>query len=86
MLCKFAGPLVEVTVPLAKNILALLANIASAFVIEGVTQTKMRVTGALRAGKEITLFIPNENIDEVIRIIKSSAGVLIDEVSEIVKH
>ena len=40
------------------------------------------------AGKAITLLISNEDVNDIIKIIKSSedSGVLIDEVTEKVKH
>ena len=43
--------------------------------------------GVARAGKGIALVITNEDADNIIRILKSleNSGVLIDEVSEIVK-
>ena len=43
--------------------------------------------GVSRAGKGIALVITNEDADNIIRILKSleNSGVLIDEVSEIVK-
>ena len=42
----------------------------------------------MRAGKGFTLFISNENINDIITIIKSleDSGVLIDGVTETVKH
>ena len=41
-----------------------------------------------RAGKEFTSLIPNEDMDDIIRIIKllEGSGVLIDGVTETVKH
>ena len=44
--------------------------------------------GAGTAGKWITLVVPNEDMDDIIRIIKSlkNSGVFIDGVSETVKH
>ena len=40
------------------------------------------------AGKAFTLLISNEDVNDIIKIIKSSedSGVLIDEVTETVKH
>ena len=48
----------------------------------------MRGRGAIKAGKGINLVISNDNMDDIIRIIKSpeNAVVLIDGVSETVKH
>ena len=44
--------------------------------------------GAVRAGKGFTLFISNEDMNDLIKIIKSlqDSGVLIDGVTEAVKH
>ena len=44
--------------------------------------------GTVRAGKEFTLFISNEDVDDVIRIVKSleDSETLIDGVTEAVKH
>ena len=44
--------------------------------------------GAARANKGFTLFILNDDMDDIIKIIKSleDSGVLIDGVTEIVKH
>ena len=49
-----------------------------------------RISGkrVVRAGKRFTFFISNENKDDIIRIMKSlkDSGVLIDGVTETVKH
>ena len=68
LLDKFAGPLMKVVVPLAKNVLAPLATMASACAIE--IQKKMHERGAVSTGKEITLVISNKDMDEI-RILKS---------------
>ena len=51
-------------------------------------ERKISGKGAVRAGKGFTLFISNEDVNNIIKIIKSSEhlGVLIDEVTETVKH
>ena len=43
---------------------------------------------AVRAGKGLILFISNEDMNDIIKIIKSlgDSGVLIDGVTETVKH
>ena len=48
----------------------------------------MRGRGVASAGKEITLVILNDDMDDIIRIIKSlkNSGVLIDGVSKTVKR
>ena len=60
----------------------------SASTIDGAIQRKMRGRGVLRAGKGITLDISNEDMVNIIRIIKSrkNSGVLLDEVSESVER
>ena len=57
---QFAGLLMKVAVPLAKNVLALLAIMASASAIDGTIQRKMRGKGVVR----ITLVILNESMDD----------------------
>ena len=49
---------------------------------------KISGKGAVRAGKGFTLFISNEDMNDIIKIIKSleDSGVLIDGVTETVKH
>ena len=49
---------------------------------------KLYGKGAVRAGKGFILFILNENMNDIIKIIKSleHSAVLIDGVTEIVKH
>ena len=49
---------------------------------------KISGKGAVRAGKGFTLFVVNEDMNDIIKIIKSleDSGVLIDGVTETVKH
>ena len=47
----------KIAAPLAKNILAPLATIASAYAIDESIQRKLRGGGVVRAGKGITLVI-----------------------------
>ena len=45
--------------------------------------------GAVRAGKGLTLFILNEDMNDVIKIIKpllEDSNVLIDSINETIKH
>ena len=88
LLGKFAGPLMKVAVPLAKNVLAPLATMASASQIDRAIQRKMSGRRAVRSGKGITLVILNEDMDDVISIVKSveNSDLLINGVSETVKH
>ena len=48
----------------------------------------MRGRVVARAGKRMALVISNEDMDDIIRIIKSleNSGILIDGVSQTVKH
>ena len=84
---KTAFPLMKVAVPLPKNVLALLAAMASTSAIDGTIQATSRA-GVVRAGKRITLVIMNEDMNDVIRILKSleNLGALIVGVSELAKH
>ena len=68
---QLAVPLMKVAVTLAKNVLAPLASMALASAVDGAIQRKMRGQGVLRPGKGITLVISNENMGDIIRIIKS---------------
>ena len=65
-----------------------LATMASASPIDGAIQRKMNGQRAVRSGKRIILVILNEDMDDVISIVKSveNSGVLINGVSETVKH
>ena len=76
-----------VSAPLAKNNLARFTTIAAASTVDGAYK-KMRTRGAIRAGKDITLAISNEYIDDIISIIKllDNSDVLVDGVSQRVKH
>ena len=65
-----------------------LATMASASPIDGALQRKMNGRRTVRSGKRIILVILNEDMDDVISIVKSveNSGVLINGVSETVKH
>ena len=78
--------LMKIDVPLAKDILPQLATKATSS-IKYSFERKMRWCGAVRAGKGFTLFISNEDMDDVIRIIQSleKSRVLIDGITETVK-
>ena len=75
MLGKYADPLIKVWW-------------RSGSTIDGAIQWNMHGRGIVRAGKEMTLTISNEGMDNIIRVIKSLENLdgLIDGVSEIVKH
>ena len=60
---------------------------ASASAIGGAIQRKICGKGVITAGKGIILVILNEDVDDIVRIIKSeNSGVLIDGVSKTVKN
>ena len=85
---KLARQLMKVTVPLTKNVLALLATMTPASEIDGAIQRKMCRRSVVIERKGITLVISDKDMDDFIRFIKSleNTDVLIDGVSEIVKH
>ena len=68
------------------NILRLVSNIASNAINK--FERKLSGRGAFREEKIFSLFISNEDLNGIIKIIKSlkDLGVLIDAVTEIVKH
>ena len=79
-----AGPLMKVCILLPENILAPLATMAPVSVIDGVVQRKMRGWEVARAGKGIPWISFNDDMDDIIRIIKSleTSTLSMDRVSE----
>ena len=78
--------LANVAVPLARdNLPRLVSNLTSSAVNK--FDREISGKGAARAGKRFTLFISNEDMNDIIKIIKSSedSSVLIDGVTETVK-
>ena len=79
--------LTNVAIPLARdNLPGLVSNLTSSAI--NTFDRKIGGKGADRAGKGFTLFISNEDINDIIRITKSleDSGVLLDGVTEAVKH
>ena len=79
--------LTNITIPLARdNLSGILSNLTSNAINK--FERKRSSKRAVRAGKRFTLFILNEDINDIIKIIKSleDSGVLIDGVTETVKH
>ena len=77
----------NVVIPLARNNLpGFVSNLTSNAIDK--FDRKISGKGAVRAGKGFTLFISNEDMNDIIKIIKSleDSGVLIDGVTETVKH
>ena len=82
LLSKLAGPLMKVAMPLAKNVLALLALTAAMSEIDGSIKKKMIGSGTT------TLIISNDEINDIIKIVKSleNSGVILKGVSETIQH
>ena len=79
--------LTNIAVPLAKdNIPRLVSNLASSAINK--FDRKISGKGVVRAGKGFTLCVSNEDMNDIIKIIKSleDSGVLIDRVTGTVKH
>ena len=79
--------LTNITIPLARdNLLGLVSNLTS----NAVNKFKRKTSGkgVARAGKEFSLLISNEDMNDIIKIIKSleDPDKLIDGVTETVKH
>ena len=73
-------------IPLARyNLPGLVSNLASSATNK--FDRKIRGKGAVRTGRGFSLFIPNEDMNDIIKIIKSleDLGILTDEVTETVK-
>ena len=51
-------------------------------------ERKISGTGAVRVGKGFILFISNEDVDDIIKIVKSlgNSGILIDRITKAVEH
>ena len=79
--------LTNVAIPLARdNLPGLVRNLTLKVINKFKRKTSGR--GAMRAGKKFTLFVLNEDMNDLIKIIKSlkDSGVLNDGVTETVKH
>ena len=70
MLGKLAGLLMNVPVPFAKTFLASLTTMVSASVIDVAVQRKMFGQVVVNTGKRILLVISNEDMNDIITIIK----------------
>ena len=94
--CRFFGSLLgnigkksltNIAIPLARNnLLGLVSNLTSSAI--NTFDRKISGKGAVRGGKGFTLYISNEDINDIIKIIKSLKNlvVLINGVNETVKH
>ena len=94
--CQFSGSLLgnigkksltNIAISLAgNNLLGLVSNLTSSAINK--FDRKISGKGAVRAGKGSTLYISNEDMNDIIKIIKplENLVVLINGVNEIVKH
>ena len=79
--------LTNVAIPFVRdNLPGLVSNLTSSAINK--FDRKISGKGAVRAGKRFTLFISNEDMNDTTKITNSSedSGVLIDRVTEKVKH
>ena len=79
--------LLDLLVPLVKDVLPNLATKATSSVLDKF-ERKTSGKGAVRAERGFTLFISNENMDDIIKIVESLERLsqLIDGATETVKH
>ena len=79
--------MLDLTVLLAKDVLPKLATKTASSVLDKL-ERKISGKGAVRAEKGFTLFISNEDVDDIFKIVESlkKLGLLIDSATETVKH
>ena len=79
--------LIDLSVPLAKDVLTKLATKATSSILDKFERNIIR-QGLVRAGKGFTLFISNEDMDDFIKTVESleNSVSLIDGASEKVRH
>ena len=79
--------MLDLTVLLAKDVLSKLATKTTSSVLDKL-ERKISGKGAVRAEKGFTLFISNEDVDDIFKIVESlkKLGLLIDSATETVKH
>ena len=79
--------LTNIAIPLARgNLPGLVSNLTSIAINK--FEREISGKGTLRAGKRFTLFISNEDMNDIIKIINllENSGILIDGVTETVNH
>ena len=81
LLSKLAGPLMNVAMPLAKNVLAQLGLAAAMSAIDGGIQKKMR-------GDGFKLIIVQEDMNDIIKIIEAleNSGILLKGITETIEN
>ena len=82
LLSKLAGPLMKVSIPLDKNVLAPLGIIAAASAIDAEMQKKIHGSG------KKTLIISNEEMNDIINIVQAlkDSHILLKGVTKIIKN
>ena len=81
LISKLAGPLMKVTMPLAKNVLTPLGLKAAMSAIDGTIQKKIHGSG-------VKLIIEQEGMNDIMKIIKAleKSGILLKGVSKTIKN
>ena len=81
LLCKLAGPLMKVALPLAKNVLAPLGSTPAMSAIDGSIQKKVNGSG-------IKLIIEEEDMKDIMKIIEAleNSGILLKGVSKTIEN
>ena len=81
LLSKLAGPLMNLALPLAKNVLAPLDLTAAISAIDGSIQKKIHGSG-------VKLIIEQEDMDDIMKIIKAleNSGILLKGVSKTIEN
>ena len=68
----------------------LVSKVSSNAALNGINKFERKIsgTGAVRVGKGFILFISNEDVDDIIKIIKSlgNSGILIVRITKAVEH
>ena len=82
LLRKLEGPLMKVTIPLAKNVLASLGITAAASAIDARIQKKIHGSGAT------TLIISNEEMNDIMKIVQAleDSNILLKGVTKTIKN
>ena len=72
---------------MAKDVFQKLATIATSSILDK-AEGKISGRGAVRAGRGFNLFISKQNMDDIIKIIKSleNSSLLVDDGTETVKY
>ena len=68
----------------------LVINVASNAALNAINKFERKISGpgAVRVGKGFILFISNEDVDDIIKIVNSlgNSGILIDRITKAVEH